>query len=101
MTLRSVHRRERRRIDARATAGGLQDPSRELAELYATTRKSISAWSLLTVGDVLDRWLDSDHDWRPSTWVATRPTAKAVRADGRRGTTFWSHSVRARGRATT
>jgi hypothetical protein len=42
-----------------------------------------------------------DHDWRPSTWVSTRPTARALRADGRRGTSSWSHSVRSRGCATT
>jgi len=61
----------------RADAGAAR---RELAELYATRRKCISVWPLLTVGDVLDRWLESDHDWRPSIWVSTRPTAKALRA---------------------
>ena len=53
----------------------------ELAADYAAHRVIVQAAPFITVGDVLERWLASDHDWRPSTWSSYRSNARGLRAD--------------------
>lgn len=36
---------------------------------------------MLTVRELLDRWLEADHPWKPSTLVGYRSNAKALHAD--------------------
>lgn len=35
----------------------------------------------LTVGELLDRWLDADHRWRPSTRIGYRSNVRLLRAE--------------------
>jgi integrase len=37
--------------------------------------------AFMTVEELLERWLGSDHDWRPSTWSGYRSNARALGAD--------------------
>ena len=62
------------RADAEARCG-------ELADAYADRRTLIQAAPFITVGEVLARWLEADHDWRPSTWAGYRSTVKALVAE--------------------
>jgi integrase len=53
----------------------------ELAADYAAHRVAAQAAPFLTVDELLERWLASDHDWRPSTWSSYGHNARALRAD--------------------
>jgi integrase len=53
----------------------------ELAGEYAARRSIARAAPLLTVGDLLDRWLAADHPWKPSTWSSHRSNARFLSAD--------------------
>jgi integrase len=52
----------------------------DLAEHFAEKRAALHA-PILTVGDVLSRWIESPHDWRPSSWTSARSNARALCAD--------------------
>jgi integrase len=70
----------------------------ELAVDYATHRGAIQAAAFVTLGEVLELWLDHDHDWRPSTWSSYRSNGRALRADsiaGRRVARLDPFTVRA------
>jgi integrase len=61
--------------------GDAQARCAELAADYAAHRVIVQAAPFITVGDVLERWLASDHDWRPSTWSSYRSNVRGLRAD--------------------
>jgi integrase len=74
-----------------------EERRRELAAQFAEYRAVRRAAPFLTVGELLERWLDAQHDWRPSTWSGARSNAKALRADaiaGRRVATLRPEVVR-------
>ena len=52
----------------------------ELADHFAERRAALHT-PLLTIGDVVGRWIESPHDWRPSSWVSARSNARALCAD--------------------
>ena len=54
---------------------------KELAAEWAERRAIRRAAPFLTVGDLLERWLCAQHDWRPATWIGARSNVKALRAD--------------------
>ncbi len=48
----------------------------------ATTRRAITAPApLITVAAVLNRWLDADQPWKPSTYVGYRSNAGFLQRD--------------------
>ena len=80
--------------------GALEDAEqrrRELAAQFAEYRSIRRAAPFLTVGELLERWLAAQHDWRPSTWTGVRSNVKALSADpiaGRRVSTLRPEVVR-------
>jgi integrase len=80
--------------------GALEDAEerrRELAAQFAEYRSIRRAAPFLTVGELLERWLAAQHDWRPSTWTGVRSNVKALSADalaGRRVATLRPEVVR-------
>jgi len=74
--------------------GGADDAEerrRELAAQFAEYRSIRRASPFLTVGELLERWLAAQHEWRPATWSSARSNAKALSADaiaGRRVATL-------------
>ena len=55
------------------------------------TGRSVGPLPFLTVGELLERWLLTSHDWVPSTWTSARSNVKALHADpiaGRRVSTL-------------
>jgi integrase len=69
----------------------------ELAAQFAEYRSVRRAAPFLTVGELLERWLAAEHDWRPSTWISARSNAKALTADAianRRVSTLRPDAVR-------
>ena len=64
--------------------GSLEDAEerrRELAAQFAEYRSIRRAAPFLTVGELLERWVAAQHEWRPSTWVGVRSNVKALSAD--------------------
>ena len=64
--------------------GALEDAEErrsELATQFAEYRAVRRAAPFLTVGELLERWLAAQHDWRPSTWSSARSNAKALTGD--------------------
>ena len=64
--------------------GALEDAEerrRELAAQFAEYRSIRRAAPFLTVGELLERWLCAQHDWRPATWTGVRSNVKALSAD--------------------
>ncbi|MBF6558047.1 MAG: tyrosine-type recombinase/integrase [Acidimicrobiales bacterium] len=57
------------------------DRRSELAAQFAEYRSLRRAAPFLTVGELLERWLAAQHDWRPSTWSSARSNAKALTGD--------------------
>ena len=53
----------------------------ELAAEYRARRSITKAAPMLTVSELLDRWLAADHPWKPSTLIGYRSNAKALQAD--------------------
>lgn len=53
----------------------------DLAAQYRARRSVAKAAPMLTVSELLDRWLAADHPWKPSTLVGYSSNAKALRAD--------------------
>ena len=53
----------------------------ELAAEYAARRSVALAAPMLTVGELLDRWLAADHPWKPSTWTSHRSHARRLTSD--------------------
>lgn len=79
------------------SAGDAEERRRELTVQFAEYRSIRRAAPFLTVGELLERWLAAQHDWRPSTWTSARSNAKALKADaiaGRRVTTLRPEVVR-------
>jgi integrase len=80
--------------------GALEDAEerrRELAAQFAEYRSIRRGAPFLTVGELLERWLAAQHDWRPSTWTGVRSTVKVLSADpiaGRRVATLRPEVVR-------
>ena len=80
--------------------GALDDAEerrRELVAQFAEYRSIRRAAPFLTVGELLERWVCAQHDWRPSTWVGVRSNVKALSADpiaGRRVSTLRPEVVR-------
>jgi integrase len=63
------------------TASDAEERRRELAAQFAEYRTIRRAAPFLTVGELLERWLAAQHDWRPSTWTGVRSNVKALSAD--------------------
>lgn len=53
----------------------------QLAAEYAARRAVNRAAPMLTVAELLERWLAADHRWKPSTWVGYRSNARHLSAD--------------------
>jgi integrase len=53
----------------------------ELAVEYQKRRAATRAAPMLTVAELLERWLVADHRWRPSTWIGYRSNARHLAAD--------------------
>jgi integrase len=70
-----------RSVTLRGTADEAEAYRRDLAAEYARRRAATRAAPLLTVGELLERWLLADHPWRPSTWVGYRSTARQLASD--------------------
>jgi integrase len=71
---------------------------KELAAEWAERRAIRRAAPFLSVGELLERWLNAHHDWRPATWIGARSNVKALRADplaARRVSTLKPEHVRA------
>ena len=71
---------------------------KELASEWAERRAVRRAAPFLTVGELLERWLTAQHDWRPATWISAHSNVKALRPDGlsaRRVSTLKPEHVRA------
>jgi hypothetical protein len=63
------------------TVEDARDRRTELAAQFAEYRSVRRAAPFLTVGELLERWLAAQHDWRPSTWSSARSNAKALTGD--------------------
>jgi len=55
----------------------------ELAAEYAARRSITRAAPMLTVAELLDRWLLADHPWKPSTAIGYASNARLIVADRR------------------
>ncbi|MCU0269103.1 MAG: tyrosine-type recombinase/integrase [Acidimicrobiales bacterium] len=53
----------------------------ELAGMHASRRARGRAAPFVTVGDLLARWLEADHRWKPSTYGGYRYHARHLTAD--------------------
>ncbi len=53
----------------------------QLAWEYSSRRVEVQAAPFITVIELLDRWLGSDHEWRPSTWSSYRSNVRALQSD--------------------
>ncbi len=53
-----------------------EERRRELAAQFAEYRSIRWAAPFLTVGELLERWVAAQHDWRPPTWVGVRSTSR-------------------------
>ena len=74
-----------------------EERRRELAAQFAEYRSIRRAAPFLTVGELLERWLAAQHDWRPSTWIGSGRTSRRSSADpiaGRRVATLRPEVVR-------
>ena len=56
---------------------------RRLADEYGRRRAASRAAPLLTVEELLGRWLVADHPWKPSTMVGYRSAARGLAQDRR------------------
>lgn len=54
---------------------------RDLADQYRARRSVARAAPHLTVGELLERWLEADHPWRPSTRIGYRSNVRLLRAE--------------------
>lgn len=70
-----------RSIVFRGSAQEAERYRRELAGEYAERRGVARAAPMVTVGDLLERWLQADHPWRPSTAVGYRSNVRALTVD--------------------
>lgn len=70
-----------RSITFHGTAVDAETYRQELAAEYARRRVATRAAPLLTVGELVERWLLADHPWRPSTWVGYRSVARQLAND--------------------
>ncbi len=73
-----------------------EERRRELAAQFAEYRSILRAAPFLTVGELLERWLAAQHDWRPSTWSSARSNVKALTGPiaGRRVSSLRPEAVR-------
>lgn len=53
----------------------------ELAEEYACRRAAHREAPFLTVGELLARWIDAEHDWKPSTVSGYRSNVRGLGRD--------------------
>jgi hypothetical protein len=86
-------------FEIRVAVGSTQSPAGPSSapsgstERWRTPRSDAGSWPpsspstirraapFLTVGELLERWVCAQHDWRPSTWVGVRSNVKALSAD--------------------
>lgn len=54
---------------------------RELAEEYARRRAAHREAPFLTVGELLARWIDAEHDWKPLTVCGYRSNIRGLNRD--------------------
>ena len=70
-----------RSVTFRGTHNEAERYGSELAAEYRARRSVAKAAPMLTVSELLDRWLMADHPWKPSTLVGYASNANALRAD--------------------
>ena len=63
--------------------GELADARRRQEELaaQATALRLSQQQPLRTVGELLERWMSAEHDWKPSTWSGYRLAVRRLSAD--------------------
>ena len=63
--------------------GELADAGRRQEELaaQAAALRATQKAPLRNVGDLLERWLDDEPDWKPGTWRGYRDTCRRLRPD--------------------
>jgi len=76
-----------RSVTFRGSAGDAERYRQELAAEYAARRSVTRAAPMLTVAELLERWLLADHPWKPSTQVGYASNARLIVADGRLAST--------------
>ena len=74
-------RTQYRSVTVRGSRALAEQYAAELAAEYRVRRSVATAAPMLTVRELLDRWLDADHPWKPSTLVGYRSNAKALQCD--------------------
>ena len=70
-----------RSVTVRVTRALAEQYAAELAAEYRARRSVTKAAPMLTVTELLYRWLEADHPWKPSTVVGYRSNAKALQSD--------------------
>lgn len=60
---------------------------KELAAEYLARRSVTKAAPMLTIAELLDRWLHADQPWKPSTMIGYRSNARFLAADRALATT--------------
>ena len=72
-----------RSVTFRGSAGEADAYRIELAAEYRARRSVTRAAPMLTVAELLERWLIADHRWKPSTLVGYRSNVRHLIADRR------------------
>ena len=70
-----------RSVTFRGSASDAESYRSELAAEYVARRSITRAAPMLTVGELLTRWLEADHPWKPSTSVGYRSNVRHLIAD--------------------
>ena len=70
-----------RSVTLRGSATEAERYRAELAGVYAARRSVTRAAPMLTVSELLERWLVADHPWKPSTQVGYASNAGLITAD--------------------
>lgn len=70
-----------RSVTFHGTAVEAEQYRAERAAEYAVRRAATRAAPMLTVGELLERWLAADHPWSPTTWDGYRSNSRSLAAD--------------------
>ena len=70
-----------RSVTFHGAAAEAEDYRRDLAAEYAARRSIAQAAPLLTVAELLERWLAADHPWKPSTRIGYTSNARFLSTD--------------------
>lgn len=70
-----------RSVTFRGSEPDAYDYRQELAAEYVARRSVTKAAPMLTIAELLQRWLSADQPWRPSTTIGYRSNARFLGAD--------------------